>query len=255
MVDWRAREGGDMRKVKTAALFSSILILIVVVMASAPAAMAQTTPGSDIHLVCGPAYWESYADYTQGLLTVDYSIGNTGTGPAYNTTLTQASANSGVTGDSILPIWVGDQYVGEWNDVKLRWNVPKDVSVFRTTLTICNDCRPDICGDGTNGGLDIKPGSCPNPINIGQGNAQVAVAVFSYGDFDARTLDDSTVVFAGASPVNVAEEDKNGDGVLDMLYHFSRNDMNLQVGDTRACLSASIEGGGTYEACDMVVVQ
>jgi hypothetical protein len=121
-------------------------------------------------------------------------------------------------------------------------------------MSICSDCSPNICVDGINGGIDIKPGSCPNPINIGKGSAQVAVAVFSYGSFDARTLDDSTVEFAGASPVNVAEEDKNGDGRLDMLYHFSRGDLDLQEGDSRACLSASIEGGGSFRSCDMVVV-
>lgn len=241
-------------------MFRSLLLtlavctLILLAAARPATGLSSISPGSEVHLVCGDVYWASYSDYEQRLLTVKYGVSNNGPGAAYNTTMMTAEANGGVSSSTAIPIWMGDMHAGDSNNVAIMWLVPVGVPSFRTTLSICSDCAPNICVDGTNGGVDIKPGSCPNPINIGQGNAQVAVAVFSYGSFDALTLDDSTVVFAGASPVNVAQEDKNGDGHLDMLYHFSRNDLDLQPGDSRACLSAAIEGGGTYRSCDMVVV-
>lgn len=218
---------------RSALILSSCLILLMV--AAMPGiGLASTTPGSDVHMICGDVRWASYADYTQGLLTVNYGVSNNGPGAAYNATVKTATANSDVTTGTAIPIWMGDMYAGDSTNVAIKWVVPSGVPRFRTTLGICSDCSPNICVDGVNGGFDIKPGSCPNPINIGQGNAQVAVAVFSYGSFDALTLDDSTVLFAGASPVNASQEDKNGDGRVDMLYHFSRGDLDVQDGDTRA---------------------
>lgn len=246
----------SMKQAMLRSLLLTLAVCTILLLAAAwPAiGISSTTPGSDVHLFCGDVYWASYSDYEQRLLTVKYDVSNNGPGAAYNTTMVAAVANKGVTPSSAIPIWMGDMYAGDSNNVGIMWLVPPGVPSFRTTLSICSDCSPNICVDGMNGGVDIKPGSCPNPINIGQGNAQVAVAVFSYGSFDARTLDDSTVVFAGASPVNVAQENKNGDVLLDMLYHFNRDDLDLQDGDSRACLSASIEGGGTFRSCDMVIV-
>lgn len=255
----RAMDKGK-KSMKQTMLRSMLLTLaactVLLLAAAWPAiGISSTTSGSDVHLFCGDVYWASYADYEQRLLTVKYDVSNNGPGAAYNTTMVTADANAGVSTSTAIPIWMGDRYAGESDNVAIKWLVPPGVPSFRTTLSICSGCSPNLCVDGVNGGIDIKPGSCPNPINIGQGNAEVAVAVFSYGGFDARTLDDSTVVFAGASPVNVAQEDKNGDGRLDMLYHFRRNDLvGLQLGDSRACLSAAIEGGGTYRSCDMVIV-
>lgn len=229
---------------------------MILMLAAWPAAgYSVPLPASNVQLTCGNVYWASYADYLTRELTVEYGVSNLGPGPAYNATMTTATATMGVTPNSVVPIWMGDMGAGASNTISFRWQVPPDVPRYSTTMSICYGCNPNLCVDGTNGGVDIKPGSCPNPINIGQGNAQVAVAVFSNGGFDALTLDSSTVIFAGASPVNVSQEHKNGDTRLDMLYHFSRNDLNLQPGDNRACLSASIIGGGTYRSCDMVIVQ
>ncbi|MFX0203924.1 MAG: hypothetical protein ACFFCW_48120 [Candidatus Hodarchaeota archaeon] len=72
-------------------------------------------------------------------------------------------------------------------------------------------------------GIDIKPGSDPNPINPGS-NGLVPVAILSSPEFDATQVDPASVSLAGA---NVAvrgkgkslanEEDVNGDGLIDLV--------------------------------------
>ncbi len=54
--------------------------------------------------------------------------------------------------------------------------------------------------------VDIKPGSCPNPVNL-QSNGVVSVAIVSTVDFDATTVDPSTVTLAGVVPVRASIED------------------------------------------------
>lgn len=242
-----------MRRFARAAVFYLMLVIAsVLILLVAPAgAVPGPTPEFPIRLICGGPRWASYADYTQGLLSVDYQIGNGGGCEAYNVTLTTAGADHGVTRSTDVPIWMGDMSPGDWYTKTIKWVVPTTVVTFRTTLEICSTCDGTICVDGENGGIDIKPGSCPNSINVNKGD--IAVAVFSYGDFDAASIDPATVIFAGASPARWAAEDKKGDGApLDMVYHFNRPDTNLGSTDARACLSGDITGDGEFRSCDMV---
>jgi len=59
--------------------------------------------------------------------------------------------------------------------------------------------------------LDVKPGSCPNPVNgnsaHGQGKAVLPVAILGTADFDVHDIDPSTVTLNGASPVRWSYED------------------------------------------------
>jgi len=169
---------------------------------------------------------------------------------AYNVTLTTGTATAPVTRFSALPFWLGDMAPGDWYTSTIKWHVPAGLLSFRTTISICSTCDGTICVDGANGGIDIKPGNCPNSINLNKGD--IAVAVFSYGTFAASAIDPATVIFAGAAPTKWSAEDKNGDGVLDMVYHFDRPDTDLQIIDTRACLSGDIIGDGSFRSCDMV---
>lgn len=233
------------------AAFPAALICVIVLLLILPAlSLAGPSPDFPIHLNCGDVYWESYAAYTQGILSVDYEIGNSGDVDAYNVTITTAVATEGVTSSTAIPIWMGDMNPGYWHTATIKWQVPTEVSHFVSTLSICSTCDGTICVDGSSGGVDIKPGSCPNAVNINQGD--IAVAVFSYGTFDASTLIPETVQFAGAYATHWNAEEKNGDGVMDMVYHFDRLDTNLGSEDTRACLSGEIAGGGSFRSCDMV---
>ena len=74
--------------------------------------------------------------------------------------------------------------------------------------------------------IDVKPGTDANSINLAS-NGVIAVVILTTDSFDASLVDASTVEFAGASAVQTALEDVDGDGDLDMVLHFRVRDTNL----------------------------
>lgn len=101
--------------------------------------------------------------------------------------------------------------------------------------------------------IDIKPDSFPNSINL-KSKGNVPVAILSSPTFDATTVDWITIVFAGAGPFLIGQtpEDVNGDGLLDVVLHFSTQDLNLRPGDNKACLSGETLNGQEFKGCDSV---
>ena len=101
--------------------------------------------------------------------------------------------------------------------------------------------------------IDIKPGSFPNSINL-MSKGNVPVAILSSPTFDATTIDRNTVIFAGVSPLPIGQtsQDVNGDGLMDIVLHFNTRDLNLQLGDTEACLTGKALSGQEFESCDSV---
>jgi hypothetical protein len=101
--------------------------------------------------------------------------------------------------------------------------------------------------------IDIKPGGFPNSINL-KSKGNVPVAILSSPTFDAATFDRGTVVFAGAPALSIggSPEDVNGDGLLDLVLHFSTQSLNLMSGDTEACLTGKTLSGQEFKGCDSV---
>jgi hypothetical protein len=84
--------------------------------------------------------------------------------------------------------------------------------------------------------IDIKPGSDPNSINL-KSKGLIPVAILTTPDFDASTVDPTTVEFAGAPPVRSTLEDVDGDGDVDMLFHFKTQELeDLDENSTEATL-------------------
>jgi len=99
--------------------------------------------------------------------------------------------------------------------------------------------------------IDIKPGSNPNSINL-RSKGVVPVAVLTTMDFDASTVDESSVKFAGASPQHWAMEDVDGDGDEDKVFHFKTQELNLNENSTEATLIGVTYDGLPLEGTDTV---
>jgi hypothetical protein len=108
-------------------------------------------------------------------------------------------------------------------------------------------CRPPVVQVT----IDIKPGSDPNSINL-KSKGVVPVAVLTTDDFDASTVDPDTAVFAGASPLRWAMEDVDGDGDIDLLFHFKTQELNLDENSTEATLTSDTTDGKHIEGTDAV---
>ncbi|MBI4503356.1 MAG: hypothetical protein HY700_19635 [Gemmatimonadetes bacterium] len=107
-------------------------------------------------------------------------------------------------------------------------------------------------------GIDIKPGSDPNTINLGSGGT-VPVGILSSADFDARTVDPLTVTLAGAAvklrgkgTAMAAAQDVNADGVLDLVVHVETSALELTEGDIEGVLEGQTFGGVRIRGADSV---
>jgi hypothetical protein len=78
------------------------------------------------------------------------------------------------------------------------------------------------------------------------------VAVLTADDFDMGTVDPVTVLFAGASPVRWTMEDVDGDGDLDLLFHFKTQEPSLDASSAEAILTGTTFGGQDIEGTDTV---
>ncbi len=98
--------------------------------------------------------------------------------------------------------------------------------------------------------IDIKPGSYPNSINCKNDNGIIAVAILTTTDFDATTVDHTTVRFGrkGTEAIETHknkktgelkrhEEDVDSDGDIDLVFHFRVGDTKIKFGDKKAILT------------------
>ena len=78
-------------------------------------------------------------------------------------------------------------------------------------------------------GLDIKPGSDPNSVNL-KSRGVLPVAILTTDDFDALQVDLTTILFgdpngSSIAPLRSGEEDVNDDGLIDLTLKFSMRDL------------------------------
>ena len=121
-----------------------------------------------------------------------------------------------------------------------------------------------------NVGIDIKPGSFPNSINLGSGGA-TPVAILGSDTFDVLDIDEAALTLGTAGIKTVGKkaphllcsiEDVSGDfsggpegipdGFLDLVCHFVTVAIVPEAGDTDAKLSGNLLDGTPIEGSDSV---
>jgi len=109
--------------------------------------------------------------------------------------------------------------------------------------------------------IDIKPGSDPNSIHCINRNAIIAVAILTTGDFDATTVDHTTVTFAGANEIHLSdqtgeprrhEEDVDGDGDIDLVLHFRMSQADMTCDSIEGTLNGQTFSGQTITGTDTI---
>jgi len=106
--------------------------------------------------------------------------------------------------------------------------------------------------------LDIKPGGNPNMINL-KSQGTVPIAILTTDDFDATTVNPTTVTLAGAHvklkkngmPM-AAYEDVNGDGRADLVLHVSTQYLQLDESSMVAVLAGQTYDGTAITGSDTV---
>ena len=104
-------------------------------------------------------------------------------------------------------------------------------------------------------GVDVKPGSDENPINL-KSKGVIPVAIYTTEGFDATTVDPSTVKFgpSEASPVHYAFEDVDEDGDVDMILHFRTQSTGISVDDTEVTLTGETDSGVAFIATNAIKI-
>src|SRR3989338_7912093 len=103
--------------------------------------------------------------------------------------------------------------------------------------------------------MDIKPGSDPNSVNCQNDKEVIFVAILTTDSFNALSVDHNSVSFEGAYEthkdkdgyVKRHEEDVDGDGDIDLVFHFRLGDTNLTCEATEAALH-----GMTFEGISII---
>jgi DNA-binding beta-propeller fold protein YncE len=99
--------------------------------------------------------------------------------------------------------------------------------------------------------IDIKPGGSPNSINL-KSEGVVPVAILGSQSFNVVDVDVSTVSFAGALPEKFAYEDVNSDGLIDLVFHFRTQHLQLTSSSTEAILIGKLRDGRSITGTDSV---
>jgi hypothetical protein len=101
--------------------------------------------------------------------------------------------------------------------------------------------------------VDIKPGENPASIDP-KSNGVTPVAILSTKAFDAKTIDATSVKFGpnGATSRQNGIEDVDGDGIPDLVLHFSTQQTGIKSGDTQACLTGKTKTGVNIQGCNSI---
>jgi VCBS repeat-containing protein len=114
--------------------------------------------------------------------------------------------------------------------------------------------------------IDVLPGNAGNEIRLRTAKT-IEVAILSSAQFDARTVDVTSLRFGRTGTedsiarnrktgaVQFSLRDVNGDGRLDLVASYDVKKSGFQVGDTRAILTGRLANGLAFTAEDTIRVR
>lgn len=104
-------------------------------------------------------------------------------------------------------------------------------------------------------GIDIKPGSEENPINVSSMGV-IPVVIWGEEDFEVGEIDADSVVFGPGEAKKVHKkahiQDVNDDGRVDLLFHFWVSESGIGEGGGEVCLEGETHDGLKIKGCDKV---
>jgi hypothetical protein len=121
--------------------------------------------------------------------------------------------------------------------------------------------------------IDIKPQSCPNPLNV-KSKGVLPVAILGKSDFDVGDIDPATIRLEGVAPIRWSYEDVAGpvdgglrgcnelgpDDNLDLTLKFRTQDVVGAIGEVidgkklALTISGNLFDGTAFEGADSVVI-
>ena len=121
--------------------------------------------------------------------------------------------------------------------------------------------------------IDIKPGSCPNPLNV-KNEEVLPVAILGTEDFDVLDIDVASIRLEGISPIRSRYEDAatpfegeicechelGADGYLDLTLKFTTQEIVDAIGDVNdgdeviLTISGKLSDGSDFAGADCVVI-
>ncbi len=141
-------------------------------------------------------------------------------------------------------------------------------SVADTTLTI-------VPKPATLVAVDIKPGSCPNPVNV-KSKSVLPIAILGTEDVNVITIDPTSVRLAGVAPLRRGYEDVSApvsdsndcncvevgpDGFLDLTLKFKTQEIVEAIGDVNdgdvleLPLTGVLSDGSPIEGADCILIR
>jgi hypothetical protein len=91
--------------------------------------------GTSLLLCKRSTNWNSYSDYTNGILAVEFAISNNGLSAVDDVNITSATASDNTVVNSIFPISVGRIEGNSQAAFHVKYQVPYGVTQFRSSLT------------------------------------------------------------------------------------------------------------------------
>jgi len=164
-------------------------------------------------------------------------------------------------------LYTVDKFTGEWNLVG-------GMGVDRADNVLCIEiCLPSVAPIQVS--VDIKPQSCPNPLNI-KSKGVLPVAILGSEDFDVTTIDIASIRLADVAPIRSSCEDvatpvpdtndcncteEGADGYLDLTLKFKTQEIVQALGEVVngevlfLTLTVELSDGTSIEGADCIVIR